>query len=136
MKEKYRNLGFGDFIFKRRKELGLSQKLLAEILNKKQSAISQYQHEVHFPTEIHEYLDLANVLEVSIIELMETVNYSKSIDIKNKYPYPIDLEEYENIKSMNHVKLYLKGKEITDDEVKGIIDVINQKRNTESEIKN
>ena len=64
MKEKYRNLGFGDFIKKRRKELKLKQENIAELANKNQSAISQYENEIHFPTEIHEYLDLANALEV------------------------------------------------------------------------
>lgn len=82
----------------------------------------------YFPTEIHEYLDLANALEVSLIELMETVNYSKNIDTKNEYPYPIDLEEYENIKSMNHVELFLEGEEVTEDEIKAAIDFIKYKR--------
>ncbi|MBD8037072.1 helix-turn-helix domain-containing protein [Solibacillus sp. A46] len=128
MREENLNIRFGDYVKKRRNELKLSQKQLAKRTNKNQSAISQYENEIHFLPEIHEYLDLANALEVSIIVLMETVNYSKNIDTKSKYSYPIDLEEFEDIKSKNYVKLLLEGEEITEDEIKAAIDFINYKR--------
>lgn len=130
MSERNLNIKFGDFIKKRRNELNFSQKVLSEITNKNQSAISQYEAEKHFPTEIHEYLDLANALEISIIELMETVNYSKNIGTKSKYPYQIDLEEFGNIKSKNYIKLLLKGEEVTEEEIKEAIDFIKYKRYT------
>ena len=121
-------LGFGDFIKRRRKELGLSQKQLAEDTKRHQSAISQYENEIHFPVGPDEYFTLASALKVSVTELMEMVNRSKKKTVDEHEAFLIDLETLEKEDLKQRYKLVFRGEEVSVDEIKETLDFIKYKR--------
>ena len=121
-------MGFGDFIKKRRKELGLSQKQLAEDTNRHQSAISQYESEKHFPVGPDEYFELASVLKVTTTELMEAVNRSKKKTVQEHEAFLIDLETLEKEDLKQRYKLVFRGEEVSVEEIKETLDFIKYKR--------
>lgn len=125
--ENNKNLGFGEFIKKRRKELGISQKQLAEITNRYQSAISQYENEIHFPLG-DEYFILASALKVTVTELMERVQYSKNKTIEDHEAFLIDLETLGKEDLKQRYKLVFRGEEVSVDEIKETLDFIKYKR--------
>ncbi|MFI3253997.1 MAG: helix-turn-helix transcriptional regulator [Eubacteriales bacterium] len=60
---------FGDILSELRKDKGLLQKHLAEILNVSVSTISNYETNAHFP-DIHTLIQLSDFFEVSIDYLL------------------------------------------------------------------
>lgn len=126
--EKHTVMGFGDFIKKRRKELGISQKRLAEIVDKNQSAISQYENEIHYPVGPDEYFALASALKVTMTELMETVNVSRRIVVEEHEAFLIDLETLEKEDLKQRYQFVFRGEEVSIDEIKETLDFIKYKR--------
>lgn len=121
-------MGFGEFIKRRRKELGLSQKYLAEALNKNQSAISQYENEIHFPVGTDEYFNLAKVLKVTVTELMERVHQSKNQTLVEHEAFLIDLETLEKEDLNQRYKFVFRGEEVSVEDIKETLDFIKYKR--------
>jgi len=121
-------MGFGEFIKNRRKELGLSQKYLAEALNKNQSAISQYENEIHFPIGTEEYFNLAKILQVTVTELMERVHLSKNQTLEEHEAFLIDLETLEKEDLKQRYKFVFRGEEVSVEDIKETLDFIRYKR--------
>ncbi len=92
---------FGQFVSSRRKELGLTQKDLGEKLNITAGAVSKWERGLSYP-DICMLEDLANTLEVTIVELLN----GKKEEIKA----PITTEQVEEIIDFSL--------EISDDELK------------------
>ena len=126
--EKNTVLGFGEFVKKRRKELGISQKELAEATDRNQSAISQYENEIHYPVGPDEYFTLASALKVTMTELMETVNISKQKTVAEHEAFLIDLETLEKEDLKQRYKLVFRGEEVSIEEIKETLDFIKYKR--------
>lgn len=126
--EKNTVLGFGEFIKKRRKELGISQKQLAEATDRNQSAISQYENEIHYPVGADEYFTLAAALKVTTTELMETVNRSKKKTVEEHEAFLIDLETLEKEDLKQRYQFVFRGEEVSIDEIKETLDFIKYKR--------
>lgn len=126
--EKNTVMGFGEFIKKRRKELGISQKQLAEATDRNQSAISQYENEIHYPVGPDEYFTLASALKVTMTELMETVNVSKKKTVEEHEAFLIDLETLEKEDLKQRYKFVHRGEEVSIDEIKETLDFIKYKR--------
>ncbi|MFS0878091.1 helix-turn-helix domain-containing protein [Solibacillus isronensis] len=121
-------IGFGEFIRNRRKELNMSQKELAEKTDRLQSAISQYEHEKHFPVGPEEYFKLASALKVSVTELMEMVNRSKRKTVDEHEAFLIDLETLKKDELKQRYKFVFRGEEVSIDEIKETLDFIKYKR--------
>lgn len=126
--EKNKVMGFGEFIKKRRKELGISQKQLAEETNRNQSAISQYENEIHFPIGADEFFTLASALKVTTTELMETVAVSKKKTVEEHEAFLIDLETLEKEDLKQRYQFVFRGEEVSIDEIKETLDFIKYKR--------
>lgn len=69
---------FGAFVQARRKELGLSQTALAEKLHVTAKAVSRWERGVGFP-DIKLLQPLADALEITIVELMNSEKISRAI---------------------------------------------------------
>lgn len=63
-------MGFGEKLFKLRKEKGLSQEALAEKLNKTRQAVSKWENGQGFP-ETEKLIMIGNVFEVSLDYLLK-----------------------------------------------------------------
>ena len=80
----------GIFIAERRKELGLTQTLLAEKLHVTDKAVSRWERGVGFP-DINMIEELADALEVNLIELMQAHrNEEENISTKEAEQILID----------------------------------------------
>lgn len=74
---------FGDFIAKRRKELKMTQSELASKIYVTDKAVSKWERGLGFP-DINTIEDLANALDVSIVELMKSESKKNSNSFKEE----------------------------------------------------
>lgn len=74
----------GEIISARRKELGMTQKELAAKMNVTDKAVSKWERGIAFP-DINSVPRLAEVLEVSVVELMDAQDGTKQEEAPMKH---------------------------------------------------
>ena len=82
----------GELIAARRKELGMTQKELAAKMNVTDKAVSKWERGIAFP-DIHSIPQLAEVLNLSVVELMDAQDGPKAEEapMKETFKATIDL---------------------------------------------
>lgn len=77
-------MGFGEKLFKLRKEKGLSQEALAEKLNTTRQAVSKWENGQGFP-ETEKLIMIGNVFEVSLDYLLKETAEQSNENVEGYY---------------------------------------------------
>lgn len=124
------NLTFGELLKQYRKKNHLTQLEFCEVLGRAQSTISAYENNHLFPEKPEELKFIAGMLGISIREIINAIEYGRHGYVVED-PYTsllIDLEEMENEGLRKKYKFVYKDKEISDEEYKKILKLLEFER--------
>jgi len=118
-------LGFGELIKKYRKENKLSQGDFAKLINKSQVTVSNYEKDVHFPSDAEEIKAIARILGQPASYILDTIEYSRKGIVEDGNGLPIELDK-EVI--MERFKFIVDGEEVTNEELDKMLYIIRFER--------
>ena len=116
---------FGEIIKQYRKDNKLTQEDFAKIINKTQVTISNYEKDVHFPSDAEEIKAIANILSQSVVYIVDAIQYSRNGIIENNQPLPTELTRNKLRELYNFT---IDGVEVSEEELNKMIHIVRFER--------
>ena len=116
---------FSQLIKQYRKEHKLTQTDFGKLINKTQVSVSNYEKDVHFPSDAEEIKAIARILNQPASYILDSIEYSRRGIIEQNEALLLDLEKESNIKTLQQrYKFTLGDQEITEDQLKEALEFI------------
>jgi len=116
---------FGELIKQYRKNHKLTQGDFANLINKTQVTVSNYEKDVHFPSDAEEIKAIARLLNQSVVDIIDAIQYSRKGDIENNQPFPFELTRDE---LQERYTITIDGVDVTEEELNKMIHIVRFER--------
>jgi len=120
---------FSELIKQYRKEHKLTQGDFGKLINKTQVTVSNYEKDVHFPSDAEEISAIAQILNQPVSYIVDAIRYSRKGIIEENKAVLVELDKSGKLEDLQRrFKFLVNGEELTGEELKEALEFIKFKR--------